>query len=77
MLERDLERGLIAHVRDFILEVGKGFSFYGVNIALKWAARISILTCCSIMSVFVVMWSSISKSRISNRSLPVMKSRTL
>jgi predicted nuclease of restriction endonuclease-like (RecB) superfamily len=29
MLERDLERGLIEHVRDFILELGKGFAFLG------------------------------------------------
>ena len=29
MLERDLERSLIQHVRDFILELGKGFAFVG------------------------------------------------
>jgi predicted nuclease of restriction endonuclease-like (RecB) superfamily len=29
MLERDLERGLIDHLRDFILELGKGFAFVG------------------------------------------------
>jgi predicted nuclease of restriction endonuclease-like (RecB) superfamily len=29
MLERDLERGLIEHLRDFILELGKGFAFVG------------------------------------------------
>jgi predicted nuclease of restriction endonuclease-like (RecB) superfamily len=27
LLERDLERGLIDHVRDFLLELGKGFAF--------------------------------------------------
>ena len=27
MLERDLERGLIDHLRDLILELGKGFAF--------------------------------------------------
>jgi predicted nuclease of restriction endonuclease-like (RecB) superfamily len=29
MLERDLERGLIEHLRDLILELGKGFAFVG------------------------------------------------
>jgi len=29
MLERDLERGLMDHLRDFILELGKGFAFVG------------------------------------------------
>jgi len=29
VLERDLERSLIEHVRDFILELGKGFAFVG------------------------------------------------
>jgi predicted nuclease of restriction endonuclease-like (RecB) superfamily len=29
LLERDLERGLIEHVRDLILELGKGFAFLG------------------------------------------------
>jgi len=27
--ERDLERGLLAHIRDFLLEMGAGFSFVG------------------------------------------------
>jgi len=27
--ERDLERGLLAHIRDFLLEMGSGFSFVG------------------------------------------------
>lgn len=29
VLERDLERSLIQHIRDFILELGKGFAFVG------------------------------------------------
>jgi predicted nuclease of restriction endonuclease-like (RecB) superfamily len=29
ILERDLERGLIEHVRNLILELGKGFAFMG------------------------------------------------
>jgi predicted nuclease of restriction endonuclease-like (RecB) superfamily len=35
MLERDLERGLIEHVRDFILELGKGFAFMGSQYPLE------------------------------------------
>lgn len=35
MAERDLERGLIEHVRDFILELGKGFAFMGSQYHLE------------------------------------------
>ena len=35
MLERDLERGLIDHLRDFILELGKGFAFVGSQYHLE------------------------------------------
>lgn len=32
-LERDLERALIDHIRDFLLELGVGFAFVGVGLA--------------------------------------------
>lgn len=35
MLERDLERGLIEHLRSLILELGKGFSFVGTQYHLE------------------------------------------
>jgi predicted nuclease of restriction endonuclease-like (RecB) superfamily len=35
VLERDLERSLIEHVRDFILELGKGFAFVGSQYRLE------------------------------------------
>jgi predicted nuclease of restriction endonuclease-like (RecB) superfamily len=35
MLERDLERGLIEHLRDLILELGKGFAFVGSQFHLE------------------------------------------
>ena len=35
MLERDLERGLIEHLRDLILELGKGFAFVGSQYHLE------------------------------------------
>jgi predicted nuclease of restriction endonuclease-like (RecB) superfamily len=33
--ERTLERGLIEHVRNFILELGKGFTFLGSQYHLE------------------------------------------
>lgn len=33
--ERDLERGLVAHVRDFLLELGVGFAFVGSQVHLE------------------------------------------
>jgi len=35
LLERDLERGLIEHLRDLILELGKGFAFVGSQYHLE------------------------------------------
>lgn len=33
--ERDLEGGLIAHIRDFLLELGVGFAFMGTQVPVK------------------------------------------
>jgi len=33
--ERDLERGLVEHIRKFLLELGMGFSFVGSQVPLK------------------------------------------
>ena len=35
MLERDLERELIAHICDVLLELGKGFAFVGSQFHLE------------------------------------------
>jgi predicted nuclease of restriction endonuclease-like (RecB) superfamily len=35
LLERDLERGLVEHLRDLILELGKGFAFVGSQYHLE------------------------------------------
>ena len=35
ILERDLERGLIAHLRNLLLELGKGFAFVGNQFRLQ------------------------------------------
>lgn len=37
--ERDLERALIAHMRDFLLELGVGFSFVGSQYVLEVAGQ--------------------------------------
>ena len=39
MLERDLERGLIEHLRSLILELGKGFAFVGSQYHLDVGGR--------------------------------------
>jgi predicted nuclease of restriction endonuclease-like (RecB) superfamily len=39
MLERDLERGLIEHLRSLILELGKGFAFVGSQYNLEVAGQ--------------------------------------
>ncbi len=39
MLERDLERGLIEHLRALILELGKGFAFVGSQYRLEVAGQ--------------------------------------
>ncbi|QHP66363.1 DUF1016 domain-containing protein [Bradyrhizobium sp. LCT2] len=39
MLERDLERGLIEHLRSLILELGKGFAFVGSQYYLEVAGQ--------------------------------------
>jgi predicted nuclease of restriction endonuclease-like (RecB) superfamily len=39
LLERDLERSLIEHIRDFLLELGKGFAFVGSQFHLEVAGQ--------------------------------------
>jgi predicted nuclease of restriction endonuclease-like (RecB) superfamily len=40
MSERELERGLLEHLRQLILELGKGFAFVGANTTSRWVGRI-------------------------------------
>ena len=44
--ERHLERGLLEHIREFLLELGVGFAFVGSQVRLEVGARIFISTCC-------------------------------
>lgn len=39
LLERDLEHSLIEHIRDFLLELGKGFAFVGSQFHLEVAGQ--------------------------------------
>ncbi len=46
--ERDVERALVQHVRNFLLELGVGFSFVGSQYPLEVEGEDFSLTCCSI-----------------------------
>jgi len=37
--ERDLERGLVAHIRDFLMELGTGFAFVGSQYPLEVSGK--------------------------------------
>lgn len=37
--ERDLERGLVDHIRDFLMELGKGFAFVGSQYPLEVSGK--------------------------------------
>ncbi len=45
LLERDLERSLIQHVRDLILKLGRASHLLEASITSKSAVRISFSTC--------------------------------
>jgi len=40
--EREIERGLLLHLRDLLLELGRGFSFIGSQVPLRSAMKPSI-----------------------------------
>src|SRR6516162_1094586 len=52
LLERDLERGLLDHLRSLILELGKGFAFVGSQYHLDVGGQDFISICCSTISVY-------------------------
>ena len=47
--ERDLERGLLAHLRQFLIELGVGFAFVGNQVPLEVGGEISRSICSSII----------------------------
>ena len=63
-VERDLERALIAHMRDFLLELGVGFSFVGSQYPLEVAGqefRIDLLFYHLKLRCFIVIDLKMSK----------------
>lgn len=48
--ERELERGLLIHLRDLMLELGRGFAFVGSQVPLAVGGRPFTSTCSSIIS---------------------------
>jgi predicted nuclease of restriction endonuclease-like (RecB) superfamily len=55
--ERDLERALLDHVRQFLLELGVGFAFVGNQYRLEVGDSEFLLICFFIISSCVVMLS--------------------
>ncbi|HEV2458180.1 MAG TPA: PDDEXK nuclease domain-containing protein [Ktedonobacterales bacterium] len=56
--ERDLEQGLLAHIRDFLLELGVGFAFVGSQYHLEVGGEdfyIDLLFCHLRLRTFVVI----------------------
>jgi predicted nuclease of restriction endonuclease-like (RecB) superfamily len=47
--ERALERGLLIHLRDLLLELGRGFAFVGSQVPCQWEIKPSIWISSSIM----------------------------
>ena len=48
--ERELERGLLIHLRDLLLELGRGFAFVGSQVPLEpWERKPSTWICSSTM----------------------------
>jgi len=64
MAERDLQRGLIEHLRALILELGKGFAFVGSQYHLEVAGQDYYL------DLLFYHLRLNSRSRISIRNLP-------
>jgi predicted nuclease of restriction endonuclease-like (RecB) superfamily len=50
--ERDLERGLLENIRQFLLELGKGFAFVGSQYHLEVGGRITTWICFSTIYIF-------------------------
>lgn len=56
--ERELEGGLLVHLRDFLLELGTGFAFVGSQVPLEIAGEDSSSIFCSIILSCGASWSS-------------------
>jgi hypothetical protein len=66
--ERELERGLLLHLRDLLMELGRGFAFVGSQVPLA-VRKPSTWICSSTMSGCMLTSSSSSSSARSNQSM--------
>ncbi len=68
--ERELERGLLIHLRDLLLELGRVFAFVGSQVPLIVGDETFTWTCCSTTSGCTPTSSSNSRREPSSRSMP-------
>ena len=68
--EREIERGLVAHMQEFSSSLGRVSRFSASSSSWKWAAKSFSSTCSSITSNFAVMSCWNSKLDPSNQSMP-------
>jgi predicted nuclease of restriction endonuclease-like (RecB) superfamily len=68
--ERVIERGLLIHLRDLLLELGRGFAFVGSQVPLEVGMRFFISICSFITFASTATLSSSSRPESSNRSGP-------
>src|SRR6202012_4627599 len=48
--EREPERDLLSHLRDLLLELGRGFAFVGSQVPIEFDGQVSTSICSSTMS---------------------------
>jgi predicted nuclease of restriction endonuclease-like (RecB) superfamily len=56
--EREIERGLLTHLRDLLLELGRGFPFVGSQVPVTVDEQTSTSICSSTMSACTDISSS-------------------
>lgn len=61
MQERELERGLLEHLRSLILELGKGFAFVGSQYPLQ-VGGFAFRDCTSIARTPEPSWNRVAQS---------------
>ena len=54
--EPDLRKGLIRNMKDFILEVGRDFTFIDEDSESRLVVKIIRLICCSFIGDYSVLW---------------------
>ena len=67
--ESDFRKALVKGMRDFILELGKDFTFVGEEYPYRSAARITESICCSSIGICTALWRWNSRSGNSNQNM--------